>query len=116
MSERNTHFLLQDIAEAIQNIFDFTKEMTIESYRKDLKSKHAVEHNFMIIGEAVARIPEVYKVQNENINWRQVKDFRNVIVHDYFGIDDSIVWNIIKNNLGDLLQQISFLLIEQTDK
>jgi uncharacterized protein with HEPN domain len=61
MSERNTFFLLQDIAEAIQNIFDFTKSFTLESYSADIRTKHAVEHNFMIIGEAVSRIPEEYK-------------------------------------------------------
>jgi uncharacterized protein with HEPN domain len=106
MSERHTSFLLQDIAEAIQNIFDFTKGFTLQSYHADIKTRHAVEHNFMVIGEAVSRIPTAYKDNHPQINWRQVKDFRNVIVHDYFGIDNSIVWDIIQFSLSDLLQQI----------
>lgn len=110
MSERNIDFLLQDIAEAISNIFAFTDDFTLDKYRADIKTRHAVEHNFMIIGEAVARLPESYKLQNNQINWRQVKDFRNVIVHDYFGIDATIVWDIIQNSLPDLQNQIDFLL------
>jgi uncharacterized protein with HEPN domain len=46
----------------------------------------------MIIGEAVSRLPEGFKQMHTGLNWRQVKDFRNVIVHDYFGIDNNIVW------------------------
>ncbi len=87
MSERNTTLLLQDILEAVLNIFGFTKGYTFDDYCGDIKTKYAVEHNFMIIGEAVARIPDPYKLQHVAINWRLVKDFRNVIVHDNFGIE-----------------------------
>ena len=69
MSERNATYLLQDILEAIHNIFDFTKGYTFNEYCRDIKTKHAVEHNFMIIGEAVARIPDTYKSQHAGINW-----------------------------------------------
>ncbi len=61
----------------------------------------------MIIGEAVARLPENFKQLHPEIDWRDVKAFRNVIVHDYFGIDNSIVWDIIQLNLPDLLQDVS---------
>ena len=116
MSERNTLFLLQDIAESIQNIFDFTSGFTLQSYSDDIKTRHAVEHNFMIIGEAVSRMPDEYKLKSSDINWRLVKDFRNVIVHDYFGIDNSIVWDIIHLNLADLLQQITILIQHEQAK
>jgi uncharacterized protein with HEPN domain len=110
MSERSTVLLLQDILEAINNIFEFTKNISFEQYCRDLKTKHAVEHNFMIIGEAVTRIPAQFKEHHSQVNWRQVKDFRNIIVHDYFGIDDTIVWDIININLQDLFNQISTLV------
>jgi uncharacterized protein with HEPN domain len=107
MSERNTILLLNDIVESIQNIFEFTKGFSFESYCNDIKTRHAVEHNFMIIGEAVARLPEDFKQLNATVNWRQVKDFRNVIVHDYFGIDNNIVWDIIQLHLPELLTDLS---------
>ena len=113
MSERNTPFLLEDILEAIRNIMDFTKGITFEAYCADVKTRHAAEHNFMIIGEAASRIPDEFKLQHSLINWRQLKDFRNVIVHDYFGIDDSIVWDIIQFSLPELLQNITNLLNEE---
>ncbi|HEY4196954.1 MAG TPA: DUF86 domain-containing protein [Mucilaginibacter sp.] len=112
MSERNTDILLADIVEAIQNIFEFTKGLSFEGYCADIKTRHAVEHNFMIIGEAVARLPDDFKQTHKLVNWRQVKDFRNVIVHDYFGIDNNIVWDIIQLNLSDLLSDISQIITE----
>jgi len=68
MSERNETVLLNNISEAIQNIFEFTKGFSFEQYCADIKTRHAVEHNFMIIGEAVARLPESFKLQHKNIN------------------------------------------------
>jgi len=116
MSERNTIALLGDIIESIQNILEFTRNCSFEDYVNDLKTRHAVEHNFMIIGEAVSRLSEDFKKENSQINWRQVKDFRNVIVHDYFGIDNNIVWDIIQFNLSDLLNDANSVLNEEKSK
>lgn len=110
MSERSVFFLLGDIKESIDNIISFTEGLTFEQYSTDIKTVHAVQHNFMIIGEAVARIPDSYKAQHPHINWRQIKDFRNIIVHDYFGIDSNIVWDIIQHNIPHLLTDITQLL------
>ena len=91
MSERSIPFLLGDIKESIENIILFTSNMSFGAYLADIKTVHAVQHNFMVIGEAVSRISDDYKQIHRHINWRQIKDFRNIIVHDYFGIDSSIV-------------------------
>jgi uncharacterized protein with HEPN domain len=101
----------------LQNRFKTYLNLQGASHLKNtamIKTRHAVEHNFIIIGEAVARLPEDFRKQHKHLNWRQVKDFRNVIVNDYFGIDNNIVWDIIQLNLSDLLSDIS-LIIKQQD-
>jgi uncharacterized protein with HEPN domain len=115
MSERSVPFLLGDIKESVDNILLFTSNLSFEVYHTDIKTVHAVQHNFMIIGEAVARMPDDYKLQHEHINWRQIKDFRNIIVHDYFGIDSSIVWDIIRDNLPGLQADIADLLLKEEE-
>ena len=62
MSEREISLLLADIKDSITNILEFTKGTTFEMYQSDLKTKHAVERNFEIIGEAASRVPENYKL------------------------------------------------------
>ena len=109
MSERSIAVLLDDILESIDNILTFTLHLTFEQYSNDIKTIHAVHHNFMIIGEAVARIPEEFRLAHNQVNWKQVKGFRNVIVHDYFGIDNTIVWDIIHQNIPELHNQITDL-------
>jgi uncharacterized protein with HEPN domain len=106
MSERVDAFLLEDISESIQNILQFTEGMDFEQFDSDIKTRHAVQHNFMIIGEAAFRISESLKQKHPNVQWRSIKDFRNVIVHDYFGIDTAIIWEIIQNDLKDLMEHI----------
>ncbi len=115
MSERQLPLLLENIANAIGNILSFTKEISFEMYETDIKTRQAVERNFMIIGEAVTRIPHTFKEKHSQIKWRQLKDFRNFIVHDYFGIDHSIVWDIIQFHLSDLLQEIVVLKNNDAD-
>ena len=110
MSERNVELLLQDIQEAIANVLVFTEGYDLKAYAADLRTRHAVEHNFMIIGEAAARLPESYKAQNGTVDWRIIKDFRNVLVHEYFGIDNGIVWNIIQNSMPALQKNVSLLI------
>lgn len=112
MSERSVLLLLLDIAEAISNVEMFTNGFNLEAYSSDTKTRHAVEHNFTIIGEAAARLPEQYKTANNSINWREVKDFRNVLVHEYFGIDNSIVWNIVEKYLPVLKKEVKQLIAD----
>jgi uncharacterized protein with HEPN domain len=115
MSERDIVLLLQDIQTAIMSILQYTEGFTLEKYESDLKTRHAVERNFEIIGEATARVPAAYKDLHPNIEWRIIKDFRNFIVHDYFGINNQIVWDTIQFRLPDLLSQIKELL-EKNEK
>lgn len=110
MSERVTHLLLDDIQSSINNILEFTKGMTLELYESELKTRFAVERNFEIIGEAASRISENYKLIHPEIEWRILKDFRNFIIHEYFGINNEIVWDTIQLRLPDLLISFQNLL------
>ncbi len=63
-----------------------------------------------MIGEAASRIPDDFKKQHSGIEWRIIKDFRNFIIHEYFGINSQIVWDTIQFRLPDLLQDSSNLI------
>lgn len=110
MSERGIPLLLQDIKVAIETILQFTEGYTFETFKSDLKTKQAVERNFEIIGEATSRLPGEYKEEHPHIEWRIIKDFRNIISHEYFGINHRIVWNTIQFRLPELLKNINELL------
>ncbi len=102
---------LFDINSAINEIDGFFEEgkKTFENYRKDIKTKRAVERNLEIIGEAVKRIFE----KDKNIkltNARKIIDTRNRIIHGYDTISDDVIWGIIINHLPDLKVEVEDLM------
>jgi uncharacterized protein with HEPN domain len=110
MSERDLLLLLEDISFSIDHIFEYTAGFSFEQYETDLKTKDAVERNFTIIGEAVSRISDDFKNQHNHIEWRIIKDFRNFILHEYFGINNLIVWDTIQLRLPQLRKDIHELI------
>lgn len=110
MSERGAVLLLQDIKVAVTSILQYTQGLDFETYETDLKTRHAVERNFEIIGEAASRIPSEFKNLHPLVEWRIIKDFRNFIIHDYFGINNQIVWDTIQFRLPELLLDITALI------
>src|SRR5690606_24956105 len=102
--------------EAIQHILDFTSALNYDTFSGNIQTKHAVFHNFTIIGEAASKIPSEYKDLHTEVPWREIKSFRNYVVHEYFGLDDSIVWNIIQSDLPQLLFVFNELLEKENKK
>jgi uncharacterized protein with HEPN domain len=69
-------------------------------------SSSAVIREFEIIGEAVSKLPDDLKQKRPDIEWQDIKDFRNLLTHEYFGVDLEMVWRIIKDDLPSLLDAI----------
>lgn len=99
MSKRSLELLVEDIWEAIEKIDRYTKGMTQENFQDDEKTADAVVRNFEIIGEAAGRLPEDFVDRYSEIEWAKIVGLRNRIVHEYFGVDLQIIWQILKNDL-----------------
>jgi uncharacterized protein with HEPN domain len=107
MSDRNSWLLVEDILESCDKIIDYTDGLSFEEFSADPKTVDAVVRNFEIIGEAAGRLPEKFKNSHPEIDRFRIRGFRNRIVHDYFGIDYSIVWQIKDNFLPELINTLS---------
>lgn len=78
---------LMDTFEAVGRILEHTEGMSFEEFVGDEKTRDAVEIRFQILGEAVKKTPSELKRKYPQVPWKEMADFRDVIVHDYFGID-----------------------------
>lgn len=107
MSKRESKLLLSDILESIDKIKRYTLGYSFEDFIKDSKTCDAVIRNFEIIGEAANRLPEEVRDKYTGVNWYRIRGFRNRIVHDYMGVDYTIVWSIIQNDIDKLQIDIS---------
>lgn len=106
MSKREPHLYLQDILESIQAIESYVEGMPYEKFAQDRKTYSATIRELQIIGEAVTHLFDFLTTQDSDAVWQYIRAFRNRIIHEYFGIDLRIVWDVVKNELPSLKAKI----------
>ena len=97
------------MAAACRSIIRFTEGMTLGDYLTDEKTRYAVMRGYEILGEAVRHLPEPLKLANADIPWKTMAAVRNRIVHGYFGIDGTILFTTIEQDLKPLLPRLEAL-------
>jgi len=110
MSPRDWRTRVEDILDAIQKIQEYTKGSSLDSLRQDDRTVDAVVRNLTIIGEAARHVPTEIQTQYPAIPWDDMRDMRNVVVHEYFRVSYAILWRTIQNNLPPLVEQLNELL------
>lgn len=106
MPHRAWEFRVADIVDSIEKILSYTAGMSFEQFRKDSKTIDAVIRNFTIIGEAARHIPDEIVQSHPEIPWREMADLRNIIVHEYSGVNEKIIWETIQTDLPGLLSSL----------
>ncbi len=107
---RDYRLYLEDIQSSVQKIEKFTKGLTLEKFQRDALVMDAVIRNLEIIGEASKNIPHKIKKRYPNIEWEKITALRNVLAHEYFGVDYEILWDIVANKLPALKKAINAVL------
>jgi uncharacterized protein with HEPN domain len=110
LPETNDAAYLADILNAIRLILEYTKGKTEAEYRAESMLRDAVERRLEIVGEAARRLSENFCIAHPEIPWRKIKGSRNIIAHDYDGVDHAIVWRIVQEHLPILKSQLEQLL------
>jgi len=100
--KRSFEDYLNDILEAITAIEAFTGGMTKENFLSDLKTVYATRKALEIIGEAAKKIPASFKNKHKEIPWKEIAGMRDVLVHEYFGVDLDVVWKTVQQDIPAL--------------
>lgn len=110
MYDKNKQNIL-DMKEAIEKIFSFTNNISNhEEFDQNQIVFDAVMMNIVVIGEAVSRLTDDFISKNNHIDWIKIKGLRNIIAHDYVGIDVEEIWQIVKNTIPEFNNQINEIL------
>ena len=99
---RDFRVYLDDILEAIHQIRTYLADQDEEAFTEDRKTQDAVIRNLEIIGEAAGNLPERIQKGEPEIDWRKITGLRNILIHEYLGINLPIVWDVVQNKLGPL--------------
>ena len=108
MSKKGRDYILfiEDIIDSIEKIERYVKGLGYEEFQNNDMLIDAVIRNFEVIGEATSNIPEEGQEKYPEVEWRQAKGFRNVLIHAYFGIDLEAVWDTIEKDIPGFKKHI----------
>lgn len=107
MSKRGDTLYLEDIRDAIGKIESYVEGMDIDSFSDDWKTIDAVVRNLSVIGEAVNNLSDETKSKNPEVSWHEIIGMRNKIVHEYFGVDQDVLWKTVQDDLPNLKETLS---------
>ncbi len=111
--KRRFDLYFKDILEAVERIKEYTSSMDYEEFSESKIIVDAVMRNMEIIGEAATQVPEQIKERYKEVPWRDIQDFRIVVTHHYWKINKERIWDIIKNKLDTLEQQVGEILAKE---
>jgi uncharacterized protein with HEPN domain len=109
---RNSEVFLQDIISCIDKILGFVPDTGYASFIEDEKTLLAVTRLLEIMGEAAAKVAPDIQDRHPDLPWKNLRDLRNHVVHHYWDIDTTILWDVVENELRPLRQRLAEILQE----
>lgn len=109
---RDYKVYLEDIVLAIAKIHRYTSGLSLEAFANDERTLDAVVRNLEVVGEAIKKVPESVRSKHPEVDWKKVGGLRDILIHEYFGIDLDIIWDVVQNKLPALEQQVQAILRE----
>ena len=110
MSLRSWKIRLEDIRDSLDLIAVYVQGLDYEAWKKDQKTIDAVIRNMEIIGEAASHVPENIQERYSDVPWHQMKGMRNILAHEYFGVDLDVLWRTVQEDLPSLKIKIQKVL------
>lgn len=107
---RKYDYFIFDMRNAIQSILDYTEGKSFHDFMSDAMLRDAVTRNFEILGESVKHVPFRFQKRYKALPWQHMYSLRNFIVHEYFDIDEEILWSIIEHDLSNNLKEINLII------
>jgi uncharacterized protein with HEPN domain len=106
---------LQHILDAISEVEIYLENITYELFLENSEKRFATIKQIEIIGEACNALSDELKIQYPGIPWKSIVGFRNISIHEYFGVNLQLVWEIAKNDLPVLKEKMIIILHNLVD-
>ena len=113
---RDYRLYIGHIRKEVEYLLGRLEDLTREGFDRDETLKRAVIRSLEVIGEATKKLPDDFRNQHDEIPWSQMAGMRDVLIHDYFGVDYDIVWDVLTNEIPALSSQLDRISSEDPEK
>ena len=107
---RDPLVFLDDILESCRKIESYRAGLTFDSFKSDEKTIDAVIRNLEIVGEATKKLPADLREAIPGVDWQRIAGLRDILIHQYFGVDLDIIWDVVENRIPELGSAVSQFL------
>jgi len=115
MPPREWRLRIEDVLEAIHKIQRYASGLSFDEFCADDKVVDAVVRNLEVIGEAARHIPPEIESRHPDLPWVEMRGMRNILVHEYFGVNLSILWHTIQQNLPPIIEKLDKILASENE-
>ena len=106
---KDVSIFIAHILESISLIETYTSHLSKEDFLKSRQIQDAVMRRLEIIGEATKNVPLTFRKEHPDVPWREIAGMRDVLIHEYFGVDLELTWTTVKKNLPSLKEKLSHI-------
>ena len=104
--KKDPRVFIEHILECIELIEKYLLERSIDDFLASTQLQDAVIRRIEIIGEATKKLPQDFKERYPDVPWKEMAGMRDIIVHEYFGVDLKLTWRVASEDLGTLKSKL----------
>ncbi len=113
---KDVRVYFDDILESIVQIEKYTNKLTHKEFLKNTMVQDAIIRRLEIIGEAVKNVPQNFRERHPDMRWKNIAGMRDILIHEYSGVNLKRVWKVIKDDMPDLKQSVKRIIVELDDQ
>jgi uncharacterized protein with HEPN domain len=110
---RREELYVADLADNVRTIQEYLAGVSREQWDQDRLRRDAVLYRLLLLGEIASALPDDFRDNYPEVAWRQIRAFRNLAVHRYFGVDWAVVWKISQDEVPILASQVMVIMRAQ---
>ena len=107
---KSNEVFLRHVLDEISFLLEHTRALSFDDFMEDAVLKRACARSFEIMGEAVKNIPTDFRKKHKEIDWRNIAGMRDKLIHQYFGVNWNILWDVIKDKLPSVKVHLEKIL------